>query len=494
MKPIRLLSPRISIPVPEKQPLTRRNRTSGAPLRIGAALAAGLSLGTTAQAMPLSPDEIVVVDTSQRVLFRINPDTGERRLLAELGLCGATPRDAFRVAIEGSGTLLVLDNEAGTDRRGVLYRVDPVTGGCEVLSDFNVGAPLGGTPAGVAVEESGGILVVDFDAGTDQGGALVRVDPVSGARTLLTDFGLGSPLGRDPIGITVEESGTILVVDADAGVDFGGAVFRVDPASGARSLVADFDPIVAGGFIFEFPVDIAIEDSGGLLIPYKNSTVSPTAGGLLFRVDPVSGVRTLLTDFALGTPQGFDPIGVAVEDSGGILVVDRDVGSVNTQRGNGGLFRIDPVSGARGLVVDFGQDSPLGRDPAGVAVARRPGQKLCRALGDNSGTALDADRYTFQSRAGEEIRVLLRPNFGGATSGDRATLEVTEVISGVKLSYTNNGELPLRVTTTAPADGTYRITVTEKRPSATVFPFQGDYCLRLGHPSATLTPSANVEP
>jgi hypothetical protein len=47
------------------------------------------------------------------------------------------------------------------------------------------------------------IYVIDYAAGTGGNGALFRVDPVSGARTLLSDFGLGLPLGAGPNGVAV---------------------------------------------------------------------------------------------------------------------------------------------------------------------------------------------------------------------------------------------------------------------------------------------------
>jgi hypothetical protein len=153
-------------------------------------------------------------------------------------------------------------------------------------------------------------LVIDYEAGMDKRGALFRVDSETGTRTLLSDFGSAElgPLGFNPLGVAVESSGQILLTDADAGTDFRGALFRVDPASGARKLLSDFG------------------------------------------------------DAAMG-PLGRGPFGVAVERSGQILVVDPDVG-------RGRLFRVNPETGARTILSDFGDEEkgPVGRDPIGVAV------------------------------------------------------------------------------------------------------------------------------
>ena len=62
------------------------------------------------------------------------------------------------------------------------------------------------------------------------------MDPVTGARTLLNDFGVGLNQGIDPVGVAVESSGQILVVDPFGGTNFHGALFRVDPVTGARTI------------------------------------------------------------------------------------------------------------------------------------------------------------------------------------------------------------------------------------------------------------------
>ncbi len=46
-------------------------------------------------------------------------------------------------------------------------------------------------------------FVIDYNAGTGANGALFRVDPVTGARTLLSDFGSGAPFGVNPNGVAV---------------------------------------------------------------------------------------------------------------------------------------------------------------------------------------------------------------------------------------------------------------------------------------------------
>jgi hypothetical protein len=106
-----------------------------------------------------------------------------------------------------SRTALVIDQNAGTNGRGALYRVDPATRNRDLISDFGNAeqGPLGRDPMGVAVDASGTILVIDDSAGTVARGALFRVDPAHGTRMLLHDFGDAEkgPLGSNPTGIAV---------------------------------------------------------------------------------------------------------------------------------------------------------------------------------------------------------------------------------------------------------------------------------------------------
>src|SRR5262245_32507379 len=119
-------------------------------------------------------------------------------------------------------------SDRGAGGRGALFRVSPSTGVRTLLSDFGNAAqgPLGAQPWGVAVEATGTILVIDSGAG------LFRVSPSTGARTLLSDFGNAAqgPLGVEPIGVAVEVAGTILVTTrGDFGATMWSRLFRVNP-------------------------------------------------------------------------------------------------------------------------------------------------------------------------------------------------------------------------------------------------------------------------
>jgi hypothetical protein len=354
-----------------------------------------------ASAQPQAGD-VLVVDTdvppvSSALLFEVDPQTGARTVLHSFG--GGSPSS---VAVEADGGILVTDTAAGTDPNGgtaewgVLYRLveDPATGQLAraTLTDFGAGPASGRAPRAVAVEADGRILVLNGNGGTSDRAVLVRIDPVTGARAILSDFGNAGQggLGVEPRGLAIEAGGHILVIDAQAG--FGGAgsaqgeLVRVHPQTGTRTSVSNFGMGANPG---SNPTSVAVEADGQILATDEGHT-STTPLGLLYRIDPSSGARTILSDLNTGANTGRKPEGVAVEADGQILVVDKHAGALT----RGMLFRVDPQTGARTVVSDFGVGPNGGGDPLALAVVpRRPAtlRVVDEVVNDSGGSAAAGD-------------------------------------------------------------------------------------------------------
>jgi Ca2+-binding RTX toxin-like protein len=165
----------------------------------------------------------------------------------------------------------------------------------------------------VALEASGHILVSDPEAGTNARGALFRVQPATGRRTILSNFGNNAHgrLGIDPTGVALEASGRILVIDSGAGTSGRGTLFRVNPATGRRTILSDFGNDTQGP-VGENPTGVALGAAGMVLV--VDPSAGPNLRGALFRVHPTSGSRVVISDFddpAQGLP-GSAPTGVLV--------------------------------------------------------------------------------------------------------------------------------------------------------------------------------------
>jgi hypothetical protein len=304
-------------------------------------------------------------------LFSVNPTTGARTLLSDFGNAAQGPLGVSpnRAALGAAGTILVIDISAGTNRAGALFRVNSSTGARTVLSDFGNAAqgPLGEAPFGVALGAAGTILVIDEGAGTNGKGALFSVNATTGARTLLSDFGSSAqgPLGEDPDSVAPGAAGTILVSDTNAGTTNKGALFSVNPTTGARTLLSDFGN-AAQGPLGQDPGGVALRP----LSPGDVAVIDPEAGtnfqGALFGLNPATGARNLLSDFgntAQG-PLGINPLGLILDLGSTLLVIDPNAGT----NGGGALFRVNSSTGARTLLSDFGNADQgiLGVDPSDV--------------------------------------------------------------------------------------------------------------------------------
>jgi hypothetical protein len=269
--------------------------------------------------------------------------------------------------LPAQAAILIIDANAGTNFRGALFSVNATTGQRTVVSDFGAIAQgsLGRDPVGVAVEANGSILVIDANAGTNFRGALFQVD-AGGNRMLLSDFGAlaHGPLGVDPAGVAPETNGSILVSDFSAGTSGRGALFRVD-GLGNRSVLSNFGNGTQGPLGVD-PAGVALKADGTILV--GDAGAATDGRGALFSVDAGMGTRTLLSNFGNSTQgvRGMDPSDVAVRQAdGSILVIDPSAGT----GGRGALFRVE-ASGTRTVVSDFGAiaQGPLGVNPVGVTV------------------------------------------------------------------------------------------------------------------------------
>jgi hypothetical protein len=214
------------------------------------------------------------------------------------------------VAVDASGIILVTDLNAGTGARGALFAVDPATGARTLVSDLGdaTQGPVGSNPLGITVNPGGTILVIDFGAGTGGHGALFAVDPATGARTILSDFGNGTqgPIGSAPGGLTLSPSGSILVTDA--GVR---ALFTVNPTTGARTILSDFNNPIKGPTGLS-PIAVAVFPGGAPPpdIAAPETSITGVADGKRKGKPIAEGAKTGSTSVEF-TFAGSDDVGVS---------------------------------------------------------------------------------------------------------------------------------------------------------------------------------------
>jgi sugar lactone lactonase YvrE len=134
---------------------------------------------------------------------------------------------------------------------------------------------------GIAVENTGKLLVVNADAP----GTLLRVDPATGAATALLS---GPPIG-DPRGILLRPNGDVVIGDNSGTTS---SLINVDlPAATATTF--------SGGAFYagsSIPGALALDISGNVVVADRNSSApGMTGAGRLFRVSPAAAITEVVT-------------------------------------------------------------------------------------------------------------------------------------------------------------------------------------------------------
>ncbi len=246
-------------------------------------------------------------------------------------------KDPYEVAREADGNIVVVDYE--TSRGGGLFRINRLTFAVTPVS-------TGGNfvvPFGVKVETKapnvGKILVADLDAFSESG-AVFRVDPVTGAQTTLTqggNFYFLQGLAIAPTG--TPNDGDIYVTSVGDGSGITSKLIKIDPSSGAQTVIS-----AAGNF--NYPVGMAVESNGNILV------VDAKAKKII-RIDPSTGIQSVLSDAANGA-QGTPfllPTHVALDSAGNLYVSDAKVNAGTNERL---LFKVNKTTGNRTLVTQDG--------------------------------------------------------------------------------------------------------------------------------------------
>jgi hypothetical protein len=264
------------------------------------------------------------------------------------------------------GDLLV--TEGSPDAVPTVYRVDPVTGERTIVSrtdvlpwcvdrgfgfpftcctGFMTGScppPVGTgfqgifTPAGIALEETGDILIGEYN-----GNGVIRIDPHTGDRTLVAGYdpAVGSASLLFVRQLSVESDGNVLVIYANA-------LLRVYPASGDRAIVSSF--MVGSGPRILDPHSIGLSKGGDALV---GQGVLDSA---VLRIDPRTGARSVVSGEVEGADCGYCPRGtgppltvingIVADETDDILVADRFTVS---------LQRVEPMTGNRSIVSSSDQ-------------------------------------------------------------------------------------------------------------------------------------------
>lgn len=295
------------------------------------------------------------------------------------------------------GDILVVDQYgSGTDNHGTLMKIDPATGQRTILSDF--GNPkqgrLGSHLRSVVVDADGWIYATVSRGGV---GVLFEIDPDNGNRTDISNFGQGNIQGSPYYGLDVDKTSQLLLNNHHS-------IVRINPDNDTRTIVTSLNNPAHGAIETDpkrFITDLVVERSGTIIIgTARSSGWELGLDSAIFRVDPVSGKRTLLSDFS-NPSQGADLVdlwnnaGLAIEASGNILAASNYERSL--------LLRINPRSGKRTVLSDFDntEQGDTGSWLHGVAIEKRGTILVLAGLPYTDGYAV----HRVNRRTGQRVMV-----------------------------------------------------------------------------------------
>jgi hypothetical protein len=294
------------------------------------------------------------------VIFTFTRRTAVAVIVLIFGMLGST---ASVFAQVNPGDILVVDVQKTAGDGGILFSVNPASSSRKVISDLN--NPVQDPPdlpedaarsfilKDVAVSASGDIVILDSrsnEAGTRSTDFLFRVNPTNGNRTSISNFTdrtkgiVGTPVSIAFDGEEILVFGVFIIGEFN---QF--ALINVDPDSGFRTLIAQFATPAFGRLVLELSENgniLAVDPAGSIfLLAFGVGT-----GGAsrlwkvdLGKADPFPNL-TLVSDFG---NRGQGELGVAprtmtVDASGNIWVTDSATDV---------LFRIDPTNGNRTVAV-----------------------------------------------------------------------------------------------------------------------------------------------
>lgn len=284
----------------------------------------------------LRPGDVVVVDRELRAVVRVDPATGDRTILSSASRGAGTPFEIPRgLEVLSDGRMVVTDSYLG-----IIFNVDPVSGDRTVLASASVGSgPILYRPWDLSLEPGGALVVNDTNLD-----GVFRIDSGTGDRTVVSSStqGTGPAFANASDGLTTAPDGRIFIANDEFP---NSKVLQIDPVSGNRSNVSAS---------LHDPGQLAMEADGHVLV-----AIAGNGGGdysYLYRLDPSTGSGSIVSgcnsapnpvvcsSVGSGTSM-FYPFGAAVEADGRILVTDAYADL---------LFRVDPVSGDRTVLAGPG--------------------------------------------------------------------------------------------------------------------------------------------
>lgn len=290
------------------------------------------------------------------ILF--HPSTGVAGMLHAFAGAGSDGANPYAGLIaDSSGNLYGTTESGGAYLSGAVFKINSFTGAESLLYSFRGSNTDGAYPYA-------GLLLVDheFFGTTQKGGAggygtIFKINPADGTESVLHAFAGGGTDGAYPYaGLTQAKDGNLYGTTQQGGASGNGTVFKINPTTGATSIVYSF----AGGSDGASPYGGLIQAKDGNL--YGTTGAGGAGGaGTVFEIVPSTSVESVVYAFA-GAGDGANPYAGLIQATDGNLYGTTVSGGAGA---NGTVFMLTPGSGAERIVYAFAGGNSDGANPYG---------------------------------------------------------------------------------------------------------------------------------
>jgi uncharacterized repeat protein (TIGR03803 family) len=265
---------------------------------------------------------------------------------------GAGPAGGF---IDVGGKLFGTTTYGGATGNGTIVELDPTTGALTQLYNF-AGGSDGFFPQGDLVKVGTLLYGVTEYGGTNGNGTIFSYDPATGSETVLWNFSGGE--GLDPICTLLPAGGNLYGTTLYGGANGTGTVFAFAPTAGTVTAIYSFG---ADGDAMNPTTGLVA--LGGTL--YGTGTQGGALGqGAIYAVNPASGAESVVYSFG-GGADGASPAAPLLAVNG-LLFGTTEYGGAS---GEGTVFRFDPASAKESVLHSFSADTDGAYPASGLSYA-----------------------------------------------------------------------------------------------------------------------------
>jgi uncharacterized repeat protein (TIGR03803 family) len=239
-------------------------------------------------------------DSDAGSVFQIDA-SGKGRLLHSFtgGDDGANPSGAL---VKVGKLLYGATAQGGPSQGGTIFAIDPITGNETQIYAFTGGTD-GGSPNGGLLDVGGMLYGTTISGGASGDGTIFAINPATGALTTLYAF-LGQADGFGPTAGLIERHGVLYGTTKYGGYDYGsqGTVFSFNPATGVETVLYTFTGDADGGWPSAALTLAGDQLYGTAQVGGNGGPIACTEGydagcGVVFRIDPATGAETVLYNF-----------------------------------------------------------------------------------------------------------------------------------------------------------------------------------------------------